>query len=297
MLVALGRMPSRKETARLADLRLGLQQRLETAWECLEPRDEVDLLLLRDAGRRIAPFAPAAVVPIRFTRGAAIFAGAGLIVFAGLGIVRLLSEWNRAGAGLSEASATISDQAALPGEEPLGRRKAGPGSSAVAVQAADSREAASTSNPDRLPDRGGSVRPEEVVQPARPPEKTQASGVTPSFEAQPVAPSSTGRAGAAGIPHRESEAAGRSAGALPARQSGAAGGSEVMGRGSGKPLSVAQGAPSRRASLSRSDADYLTRFSGEIGAYRAAAEAAVSGERIPPGLRAYVAAYFAAVHR
>jgi len=83
-------MPSHKETVRRVDRRLGLQQRLETAWECLTPREDIDRIILMDAGRRMATISPAAVVPFRVNRTTGILLTIGLLSFTTLSLIQLL---------------------------------------------------------------------------------------------------------------------------------------------------------------------------------------------------------------
>lgn len=111
LLAAFLRMPSWKETAKLVDRRVGLQQRLETAWECLIPREEIDLLLLRDAWQRLRHLRPATVVPMRLARLTKVALGAGLITLSSLAVIRLLGGWDQWGLFQSEQTTQLSGQA------------------------------------------------------------------------------------------------------------------------------------------------------------------------------------------
>jgi hypothetical protein len=101
--VSIHKMPSWKESVKLADQALGLQQRLETSWENIPPRDEIDSLLLADAGRRVIQLQPASVVPLRLGRMTVVCIFILLPAIASLGIIRVLQDWNNNSPGAKEA--------------------------------------------------------------------------------------------------------------------------------------------------------------------------------------------------
>lgn len=69
VLVALGKRPALAEVAAQVDGRLHLQQRLQTALECLRHQDQTALLLHRDASQHIRGVQAAHFVPWRFDVG------------------------------------------------------------------------------------------------------------------------------------------------------------------------------------------------------------------------------------
>jgi hypothetical protein len=96
LIVSLAGMPSWKDTVKLVDKASGLQQRLETSWECIPPREEMDALLLSDTSRRIQSIRAAAVVPLQFGQTTRISLILCLLAVATLGIVLILGGRNRA---------------------------------------------------------------------------------------------------------------------------------------------------------------------------------------------------------
>jgi hypothetical protein len=134
--VAFLRTPGMKATAKLVDRKLALQQRLETALECIAPREEVDRLILKDAAQRMAHVVPAAVVPVRFAQFARVAFGAGLITLAGLALIRFLEGWNRGDFIAQRNRPQVAGQTPVqPGELPAAVSKNAemrPGSSAAA---------------------------------------------------------------------------------------------------------------------------------------------------------------------
>jgi hypothetical protein len=299
VLLAVRGFPTGKEVARLADAKLGLQQRLETAWECLEPREDIDVLLLRDAGSRIEHIAPADVVPIRFSRGAGIALGSGMVIMAGLAIIHLLAGWNGGLSGASGNPAVVLDQAALQESVPPGRARTRGASGGAAVRAAAPRDSASPQEPGRAPDPGGSAGRGAVQQQGAGGEAPEARGIAQNEASQAPGASRAKAAFNTPLPvrpHAPSDSS-REGKPLPQPEAGdAAAGGTRSGRGG----SASKGMPqplSGKPRLSEADAALLARFNRESGAYRAAEEAALSKEEIPPGLKTYISAYFAAIHR
>ena len=101
-LLAFLRTPSGPATAERVDRRLGLQQRLETAWECLPSRDELDLLLLRDAAQRLHYVQTSIVAPLRLSRATKIWLLTGVLLVLSVSIFRVLDRSNRWGVFPSE---------------------------------------------------------------------------------------------------------------------------------------------------------------------------------------------------
>ncbi|MCK7498439.1 MAG: hypothetical protein MZW92_53260 [Comamonadaceae bacterium] len=115
VLLAILRTPSGPATAERIDRRLGLQQRLETAWECLASRDELDLLLLRDAAQRVHYVQTSIVAPLRLSRATKISVLAGVMLVLGVSIFRILDRSNRWGVFPSESSARAGQESSPAG--------------------------------------------------------------------------------------------------------------------------------------------------------------------------------------
>jgi hypothetical protein len=103
-IIAVFRMPSWRNTAKLVDAALGLKQRVETSFECIPARDEMDALLLQDTSGRIASIRPAEVVPAQFTRAAKVCFLICLLSIPALGIIRILQSRNPANIGRNGSS-------------------------------------------------------------------------------------------------------------------------------------------------------------------------------------------------
>lgn len=335
-LLAILRTPSGPAIAERVDRRLGLQQRLETAWECLASRDELDLLLLRDAAQRVHYVQASIVAPLRLSRATKISVLAGVMLILGVSIFRILDQSNRWGvfplessaragqgtspAGVAEKTAARAVEAPRPGraesrpagtldgapqlagrasqkpgtaqdvsllfpaQEPPSSPAAGKGASADrpgdASQRADasSRAVSPQSDagaPDKRAARGSEL---PVTQPGRTP-------VDPSLGA--ASPGST--AGAASVRKSLQQTV-----ASPSGQSSGRSGGSSAGSG-GSAAGRAQGRD--RGSAENADAAFIARYARQYPAMGPVSDAVLASQGVPPGMRQYIAAYFAAIHR
>jgi hypothetical protein len=252
--VAFLRAPGLKATAKLVDRKLALQQRLETALECITPREEVDRLILKDAAQRMAHVVPAAIVPVRFAQFARVAFGAGLITLAGLALIRFLEGWNRGGFIAQRNRAHVTGQAPLQtGELP-----------AVAPKNAETRAASSTAAPGfsvAAPDAGSAKRLADANQ-------SQAASpvvTSPNSAVQSAVGRGASKEGAAGQTQASQSAQSANPPAsMPAQPPG----SDRRGAPGGLLPSQAQGRPPDRPG----DASGLSRSSSGAASIRAAAK-------------------------
>jgi hypothetical protein len=336
-LLAYLRTPSGQGTAERVDRRLGLQQRLETAWECLPSRDELDLLLLRDAAQRLHYVQTSIVAPLRLSRVTKIWLLVGVLLVLSVSIFRILDWSNRWGVFPLESSAragqgsspvgegarmttraadapkpgrgeirqagpldgppqsagrssqrpgTAQDVSLLfPAQEPPSSSAADKGASADRPGDASKRTGASSPAVSPPSSAGGPEKPAapggdlSVMQPARRP------AVPPLLEA--ASPGST--AGAASVRKSLQQAV-----ASPTGQSSGRG----VGSGAGGTGSPARRAPGRDSrSVGSADAAFIAKHARQYPAIGRVSEAVLADQRIPLGMRQYIAAYFAAIHR
>jgi len=292
-LLALLRMPPWRDTAKLVDRTMGLDQRVETACDLLDSDEEIDRLLLKDTCRRLMPVRPAEVSPIRMDRTARIALPAGIIAFAGLGILRLLWEWQGPALRSQAGGPQIADGApTAPGAARSPHRTNAP----TAVATADPTRPVVTSAPGRAaapqeprlsrptaqaatpaPARALSTKTDETAGPAEvkpPPDRGSGHSGGPERSSsggvgKPQTGKSTGRAGSAGVTPARADVGGVPAGGAP-------------------------GQTTARRAVMPIDAALLARHPARYPAYPAAEEP-FAKETIPPGLRKYVADYFTAI--
>lgn len=335
-LLAILRTPSGSATAERIDRRLGLQQRLETAWECRLSHDELDLLLLRDAAQRLHYVQTSVVAPMHLSRVTKICLLTGVLLVLGAGIFRVLDGSNRgdvlpvegraqAGQGspptdeagkttasvstsqkpgradprnpdtpgssselagrASQLPGTAQDVSLLfPGQDPPSSMAADKGASAD--RPVDSQWRADASSAAGNPLSGASPQDRRTAPgsevPVPPP------GRTPdALSSGAASPGST--AGVDSIRRSLQPAL-----ASPAGQSSGRGGGS-SGGGAGTAARPAQGRESSRAS--NADAEFFARYARRYPATGPGPEAVQANQAIPPGMRQYIAAYFAALHR
>ena len=335
-LLAFLRTPSGPATAERVDRRLGLQQRLETAWECLPSRDELDLLLLRDAAQRLHYVQTSVVAPLRLSRTTKIWLLTGVFLVLSVSIFRILDRSNRWGVFPSEDSARAGQGSSPAGEAAKTTARA---TESARLGRAESRQASPLDGPPQLAGRSNQRRgtaqdvallfpgqeppssaaadggasadrlgdasrrdnaPSAAVNPrsdAGGPDRRTAPGGDPSVVPpgrtaadSPVGAASPGpTAGAASI--RKSL---QQAGASPAGRSPGLGAGSSAG-GAGSAAGRAQGRNPR--SVESADAAFTGRYARQYAAMGPVSEAVLANQGIPLGMRQYVAAYFAAIHR
>jgi hypothetical protein len=294
VIVAIVRTPVPGRIAALADARLHLEDRLVTALQYADDPDAVSRLVVRDATSRVAGESPARVFPFRvpawigWTAAVALTTSAALTLAAGKlpsGIVRrsaVSSGAGVAGAPAAPNAAVHAGDAASP--DPTGRQQA-----SVNVGPAPARDPGTTQgadDPAKTP--GSRAETSAVHAPEReagraqvavaiPVPLTQAPDAVAPLASRATSPS-TDLGSAGGVASR-GQAAASSAGGLPSR---------------GTP-SGSGGAP-RTANAVQAGTRPDT-HDARYAAARARAEAALASERIPPGLRAYLTAYFTAIGR
>lgn len=294
VVVAIVRTPTPRRIAALADARLHLEDRLVTALQYVDDPDAVSRLVVRDAASRIADASPASVFPFRAAAWIAWIAAAALTASAVLTLIAtktssggVLQTDAQSGAGVSGAAANT-DGSIRSGEA----ASSGPTSREHALQQsgpAPARALDSATGADRTGDRGPATGP-RAAQSAAPAPPSEAARL-PDAVAAPAAPP----AAAAGV-------APRAAGAASSRDIGSAGGTTSRGRstvsGAGGISPRGPGAGSGGTARTGGAARLGTRQGiddARDSAARARAEAALASERIPPGLRAYLMAYFTAI--
>lgn len=326
-------MPSWKETVKLADRRLDLQQRLETAWECLTPREEIDRIILMDAGRRLTAISPASVVPFRIQRNTGILLTVGLLAFSTLSIARLLAGTDRMkpasfdnprqiaaethvepDAGAEEAPAKNPDAGprGLPDSESDAVRKAPATSRGTMEDVTDSAVLQASPQPSG----GTGMDAADAFDRGMTPSEAFPFGQTPPGMAESDAeraPDTSGDIDAKPeMTAREpdtnrndedtplSSFAGLSDRKEIGNSEGATAGMQhpqPAGDAAGKSPAAGQTMqPPDDNRHSGNEADLRARLTADYPALRIAAEQALSREKIPPGLRKYIDDYFRAIH-
>ena len=154
-LLAFLRTPSGPATAERVDRRLGLQQRLETAWECLPSRDELDLLLLRDAAQRLHYVQTSVVAPLRLSRTTKIWLLTGVFLVLSVSIFGVLDRSNRWGVFPSEDSARAGQGSSPAGEAAKTTARA---TESARLGRAESRQAGPLDGPPQLAGRSNQRR-------------------------------------------------------------------------------------------------------------------------------------------
>jgi hypothetical protein len=297
-ILALMRTPPLRRIAAIADARLSLDDCLVTAFQFIDDPDVVSRLIVRDAAVRAAGVSPADVFPfhaparIAWIVAAAVAASAMLTVMAMRqsaiepALAGAAGPPSQAGSASAKASGNVSgpsasdlavpstaDRAAVPSGQEGPRARKGVAESGSSNRVDASREMARAKPPDT-----------NAGQAERSPD-----------------------AGLSRIPPPQAEGAGsRGRSSMTSRELGGGGGTGSRGRslsdaaggvsaGGGRAQAVAGGLPGtsgdirpRASALPEHDA----RFRESVGR----AEAAVANERIPPGLRAYLKAYFTAIN-
>ncbi|MBN2320566.1 MAG: hypothetical protein JXR49_15920 [Acidobacteria bacterium] len=326
-------MPSWKETVKQVDRKLNLQQRLETAWECLSPREEIDRLLLMDAGRRLSAISPESVVPARINRATGILFVISLLAFSTLSLVRLLAgtgsmEFAAAGkprqiaaekpvesdAGTGEAAAKSRGNGTSPDStDPAGTsvHNTPEGSDRTLEETSDSavlQESSTTSGSEGRDAVSSFIRNESAS--AASPIRQTVPGETNS-----AADRSHDMAGAENSQPKRTlpdpagnrdgrDSSGPSSAGISNRKKtgnteGAAAGAQyarVQENDTGEIPAAGKAKQSTDTDPTYAqDASIRKRLSSDYPSRRVAAERALSRENIPPGLKKYIADYFRAI--
>jgi hypothetical protein len=324
--VSIHKMPSWKESVNQVDRTLGLQQRLVTSWEIIPPRDEIDSLLLADAGRRIFHLQPASVAPLRLGRWTVVCVFILLSSIASLGIFRVLQDWNKNSFGVKGTIAPRILSGSLPqkkGTTKAQEKSRAHNSKPPSYIAADS-SSESNQNPKGETNRASAKIPEQSG--LHEAQKSSASSVpdlgaaglkqTPAkaFVLKPGSVDSaktenhqSGKTAAtkqkskpeSGGVSDKTAAAQSNAGAESVRKAGKnAGGAPTSARASSgtKGAGATLPAGAGKSVLSKKDAFFQNERLQYYPAVWSAAEQALVKENIPPGMKQYIIDYFHAIH-
>ena len=295
---ALVRTPPLHRIAAIADARIGLNDALVAAFQFIDDPDVVSRLIVRDAAVRAASVSPADVFPLRaparlpWIVAAAVAASA---VFTVMAMGRSAIEPALPGAaGPSVQAGGASAKAS--------GNVSGPSESAVSVRPAAERAAAPSSQ-ERPSAREGGVASGSSNRVDAPPETARGrSADTPAGQAEGSLDAALPR-----IPARPADGTGsRGRNSMTAGDPGVAGGVGSRGRsspesaggvsaGGGREQAVAGGLPGARDD-SRPGAPAVAEPDARSRESAGRAEGALANERIPPGLRAYLKAYFTAIN-
>jgi hypothetical protein len=297
VIVAIVRTPSPRRIAAVADARLRLEDCLVTALQYADDPDAVSRLVVRDATSRLAGGSPAHVFPFRVPAWIGWVAVVTITASAILTLTGRNTSFGVPRRPAASSGAGVTAAAAVPnGSVQAGdAASSGPTSRNRASShagPAPARDPGNTQGADGAGDRGKApgARPDTSASRAPRSEDGRRSAaaaapaaVTPAADVvTPLAPralSASNDLGSAGGVASRGQTAASGAGGVSSR--GTASGSEGTPRTGGE--------PPRDARPDTHDARYA--------AARARAEAALGGERIPPGLRAYLTAYFTAINR
>jgi hypothetical protein len=326
-------MPSRKETAKLVDRALGLKQRVETSLESIPAHDEMDALLLQDTGRRMAAIRPAEIVPAQINRAVTASFLVCLLAISAFGIARILQRRNllrleNNGNRIQTAKGSLAKAKTLPKTEQEGSRTNNPakmqpsmiaGSEAgrpllkesVAVpEPADPSGLQSAQGPPAvpIPDRGAAdnrnltaaaaifaksqIMPEPEKgstnrQSAKPGETAEGNKMSGRERASGRNPPVQPNAGAASIRKAERGGNGQAGASAHGGTQENPGGALPAGR-----TGLLSPKPIQSGSNAVSPADPLLNYPALLPA----AERALAKEKMPPGLKSYIAEYFKAIH-
>jgi len=329
-LISFFKVPSAKTSAKLMDQRLKLEQRLETAYECLAPQEEIDRLLLRDARLKLIHFHPSAVAPIRLGGATKVVLSVGLVACSSLALLQILNGWNRLGFRDAGNPGPLLGQAINQASDKGAAAKSRTGAARSPVQS--TTPGMSNMQPDSGPARktGGLARtstdvvappvaaqagstPGMAASPVNPQAPVQSNpaiskAAIPAMPAQPISPgaaqpspSAPQTAGSASANARAPSTSGTASiraleRSANSQSAGAPSAPDARGDAGAAGAARGQGMPSGRVAVSKSDAAFLARFAGQYQANVLAAEKALAKDAIPAGFRKYIAAYFAAIH-
>jgi hypothetical protein len=295
-IVAVVRTPPPRRLAALADARLHLEDRLVTALQYADDPDAVSRLVVRDATSRLAGASPARVFPFRapawigWIAAVALTASAALTL-AGRDTSSGAFRRSNASSGAGVTSAAAGTNGSVRTSEGASSGRASRDQASRDPGPAPARVSGNTQGAAGAGDRGKApgAHPETSADPAAPPREdgrasaavALAAALTPAAVA--VAPRATGATSS-------SRGLGSAGGAAARGQSAASGAGGISSRG----VAAGSGGAPRTSGAVQPDARQNTN-DARYAAARARAEAALAGEQIPPGLRAYLTAYFTAI--
>ncbi len=289
LVVSIRRMPSWKESIKRVDGALGLQQRLETSWENIPPRDEIDSLLLADAGRRIVQLRPASIAPMRLGRIPVLCIFIMLSAIAILGIFRVLLDWNKNIAGVKENIAIRTMSGSSPSKKGLAKAQQKSRSKNLKMQ---SYLAVESNHETRPP-----VKNEAHRAPAPVPNRF---GIREAKQPSNSAPDSdvAGKKTNTGRSTAKAAVMQSNAGASSVRKADKNGGAPANARQSSDPkaegnaLAAGQG----KSVVTKKDTAFQNEYMNNYPAAWSATEQALAKENIPPGMKKYIIDYFNAIH-
>jgi hypothetical protein len=335
LVISLLKKPSWKNAAKLVDRTLGLQQRMETSWECIPPRDEVDALILKDTSMRIASIIPGAVVPMHFGRRSRLLFLICLLATTALGIVRILegwkgTPWDTAGNSPRTIAGSLAQsknaQKAVSAKSPTNSPEkenlsvfigSNSESGRRSPQGDSTRELHNIPDQVRLqpaqgmprtpaPDRGAAGRPEGFPKTSVSSEhglrreSEKGAGNLPSGRIESASENeSHSREGIASADAALRSDAGAASIRKAERTGGKQTGASVLSAATSDAglLSGGQtGQLSNNNSLTRNKDPLSYRYARENPALWLAVEQALQKEKIPPGFKKYIADYFRAIH-
>ena len=334
-IISLLRMPSWKETAKRVDQAFGLQQRMETSWECIPPHDEMDALLLRDTSQRIGSILPAAAVPAQFGGTTKRLLLICLLATTALGIARILEGWRRAyspGAGNTTQNVTGSSPQSKNAQRanPSKNRPSSPGRVQITPSQQHNPEFGRSSQPNEsvrastnipeqtymqpvqglpatsIPDRGSAGRQKELSATLassdaviKPESKINAGTGQADTAEGSAEDKSHSRGGRSSSDSGSRPNAGARSIRKSARESAQYAGAPALSRAEANAAMLSGGQTSRslnKSGSTRNDAAKSSEQSRENPALWFAVEQALQKEGIPPGFKKYIADYFKAIH-
>jgi hypothetical protein len=290
LIVAIVRMPSWKESVKLVDRTLELQQRLETCWENLPPRDEIDSLLLADVSKRIRQIRPAPIAPMRMSRTSVLCIFILLPAIALLGVFRVILDWNQSSSLAKQNAAGRAVSGSSPAKKGSPKGQENKRSSDLKSQNAIATE----SNSEK---RQTAKKEENRPSPNIPEqfgirESKELSNSTPDSN---VAVKKNDPANAAAT---NKDMMQPNAGVASVRKAEKGGGAPASARLSrdqkdaGKALAAGQG----KSTLPGNNALFRSEYMQNHPAVWSAVEQALAKENIPPGMKKYIIDYFNAIH-
>jgi hypothetical protein len=323
--VSIRTMPSWKESVKQIDETLGLQQRLQTSWENIPPRDEIDSLLLADAAKRIVRLRPALIIPMRLNRIAILSFFILLPAVACLGILRVFLDWHQNNTRIQENITIQTASGSRPPKKNSSKMQDKNRSSNLKTQSylatdgdPEGRQPAKSESPrqpagipgqfgihetlkpnaNSAPDSGVAERNENPAKPSHlAPGMADAEKKDPRQPVQPVAVKQEKKIGS-GNASVQSSISQHNAGVVHTRNIGKEGGAPTSAHlNSGiKEVGNALAAGQGKSSLAKKDAVFQNKYIKNNPAVWTAVEQAVSKEMIPPGMKRYIMDYFNLIH-
>lgn len=331
--ISVFKIPSLKETAKIADISLGLQQRLETSWECIPPREDIEHLLLRDTSHKIIAIRPSMVIPVRFDRSTNKLLLVCLLATTALGIVRILESWNPGylpqNGTAPQSAANSSPQSQNAKNTNMAKRHINsPGRAQASADNPSNTQSGRNSLPQGFDRALNSDSEQTQIQPVQGPPSTSkpddgdgrpqgglsiASGASKPEIENGSADASVQGGKKVPVPQDKGYSNGGStipdvsfrpnAGARSVRKSSQVSGQYANTSASLKEVANGGSISGGRSGRSLNKSAFIrkdVRFSGELSlenpAFWLAVEQALQKEKIPPGFKKYIADYFRAIH-